>query len=75
MHVLVDTILDYYETNKHLTVKGTVIQNDGKSTGINKEVKISNELLISANHFYHPMEDYRESFIRNLYKQYIKKLI
>ena len=68
--VLVDKILDYYETNKHLTIQGAVTHKDGKSIVINKELKISNELPISAHHFYHPMEEYRKHLQESL-QQYM----
>ncbi len=68
--VLCDDIIDFYNQHKKYAIKGL----SAKSTDeINEDVNVkdSNDLLISAQHLYYPMDEYRKHLQESLDK-YIK---
>ena len=68
--VLCDDIIDFYNQHKKYAIKGlSASSTDEIKDDVN--VKDSNDLLISAQHFYYPMDEYRKHLQESLDK-YIK---
>ena len=68
---LSDKLIDFYNQNKKYAVKGKSYDSKINDGIYNKDIKDSNDLVISAHHHYYPIDEYREH-LQNCLEEYIK---
>ena len=65
---LCDEIIKFYNQHKKYAVDGLSYNNFTKESEIDKKVKESIDLGISSQHFYYPMDEYRNHLQESLEK-------